>query len=60
MDFLVFSAVLWPFKLICLVLWLYNIFLVKYVANYGRLPDSFGHMEHIYVYGFQVLNCIAD
>ena len=44
-----FSVVLWRYKLFCLALWLYSILLVNDVANCGRLQDSLGHGEQIYV-----------
>ena len=44
-----FSAVLRLFKSLCLALWLYNILVVNDVANYGRLQDSLGHRELIYI-----------
>ena len=44
-----FSTVLWPFKLF-LALWLYNILVINDVANCGRLCDSLGHGEHIYIW----------
>ena len=46
----VFSAVFWPFKSFCLALWLHNILMVNDVANCGRLRDSLGHGEHIYIW----------
>ena len=44
------SAVLWLFKSFCLALWLNNILEVNNVANCGRLQDSLGHGEHIYIW----------
>ena len=41
-----FSAVLWPSKLFCSALWLYNILVVNDVATTIRLQDSLGHGEH--------------
>ena len=48
-GFCAFSAILWVFKSLCLALWLYNILVINDVANCGRLRDSLGHREHIYL-----------
>ena len=53
-----FSTVLWPFKLFCSALWLYNILVVNNVANCGRLGDCLGHREHIYIW-FLSTFCVA-
>ena len=45
-----FSAILWPFKSFFSALWLYNILVVNDVANCGRLRDSLGHGELIYIW----------
>ena len=44
------SAILWLFELFCSALWLYNILVVYDVTNCGRLRDSLGHREHIYIW----------